>query len=136
MPLNCGVGEVSWDSLGLQGDPTSPSLGDQSWVHLKHWYRSWKFNTLATLCEELSHLKRPWCWERLKPGEGDDRRWDVWMASSPQWTCVWVNSGSWWWTGSPGVLQSMWLQRVRHDWVTELNWTEVFTQDLKLCSPV
>ena len=60
--------------------------------------------------------KRPWCWERLKPGgEGDDRGWDGWMASLTQWTWVWVGSRSWWWTGKPGMLQSMGLQRVRHD---------------------
>ena len=55
-----------------------------------------KTDTLATWCEELTHLKRPWCWERLKAGgEGDDRGWDGWMASPTQWTWVWVNSGSW-----------------------------------------
>ena len=55
-------------------------------------------------------------------GEGDDRRWDGWMASLTQWTWVWVNSGSWQWTRRPGVLQSMGSQRVGHDWATELNW--------------
>ena len=61
---------------------------------------------------------RPWCWERLKAGrEGDDRGWDVWMASL---TWVWASSGSWWWTGKPGMLQSIGSQRVRHDWPTEL----------------
>ena len=65
-------------------------------------------NTLATWCEELTHLKRPWCWERLKVGgEGDDRGWDGWMASLTRRTWVWVSSRSWWWTGKPGVLQSM-----------------------------
>ena len=60
--------------------------------------------------QELTHWKRPWCWERLKAeGEGDDRGWDGWMASPTQWTWVWVSSGSWWWTGKPGVLQSMGL---------------------------
>ena len=79
-------------------------------------------NTLATWWEELTHLKRPWCWERLNVGEeGDDRGWDGWMASLTQWTWVWVGSESWQWTGRPGVLQSMRLQRVGHDWVTELN---------------
>ena len=53
------------------------------------------------------------------------RGWDSWMTSPTQWTWVWVNSGSWWWTGRPGVLQSMGSQRIRHDWVTELNWTEL-----------
>ena len=64
----------------------------------------------------------PWCWERLQVGgEGDDRGWDGWMASLTQWTWVWVNSGSWWWTGKPGVLRSVGSQRLRFDWVTELN---------------
>ena len=57
-------------------------------------------------------------------GEGDNRGWDGWMASLTQWTWVWVNSGSWWWTGRPGMLWFMGLQRVGHDWVTELNWTD------------
>ena len=56
--------------------------------------------------------------------ERDDRGWDGWMASLTQWTWAWASSGSWWWTGKPGVLQSMGLQRIRHDWVTELNWWE------------
>ena len=82
---------------------------------------SWSSNTLAIWCEELTHLKRPWCWERLKAGgEGDDREWDGWMASPTGWTWVWASSGSWWWTGRPGVLQSMGSQRVGYDWVTEL----------------
>ena len=59
--------------------------------------------------------KRPWCWERLRVGEGDKRGWDGWMASLTQWTWVWVNSGSWWWTGKPGMLQSMGSPRVGHD---------------------
>ena len=64
------------------------------------------------------------CWERLKSGgEEDNRGWDGWMASLTQQTWVWVNSGGYWWTGGPGVLQSMGSQRVGHDWVTELNWT-------------
>ena len=81
-------------------------------------------NTLATWCEELTRLKTLWCWERLKAGgEGDDRGWDGGIASPTQRTWVWVNSQSWWWTGKPGVLQSTGLQRVRHNWVTELSWT-------------
>ena len=89
---------------------------------------NWNSNTLATWCEELTHLTRPWCWERLKAGrEGDDRGWNGWMTSPTQWTCISVNSGSWWWTGRPGVLQSMGSQRVRHDWASELNWTSILT---------
>ena len=82
-------------------------------------------STLATSCEELTHWKRLWCWEGLGAGgEGDDRGWDDWMESLTQWTSVWVNSRSWWWTGRPDVLRFMGSQRVGHDWVTELNWTE------------
>ena len=70
---------------------------------------------------------RPWCWEGLGAGgEGDDRGWDGWMASLTQWTWVWVNSGSWWWTGRPGVLWFMGSQRVRHDWANGLNWSEAY----------
>ena len=77
-------------------------------------------NTLATWWEEATHWKRSWCWERLKArGEGDDRGWDGWMASSTQWMWVWANPGKQWRTGKPGVLQSVGSQRVRHNWVTE-----------------
>ena len=98
-------------------------------IHWKDWCWRWNSNTLATSCKELTHLKRPWCWERLKAvGEGDNRGWDGWMASLTQWTWVWVNSGSWWWTGRPGVLRFMGSQRVGHDWATELNWTSKVSQ--------
>ena len=70
-----------------------------------------------------THWKRPWCWERWKArGEGDNRGWNGWMASPTQWTWVWVGSRSWWWTGNPGMLQSVGSQRVGHDWAIELNW--------------
>ena len=121
MLLNCGVGEDSWESLGQQGDPTSPFWRKSVLnIHWKNW--CWSSNTVATWCEELTHLKRPWCWERLKAGgEGDNRGWDGWMASPTRKTWVWASSGSWCWTGRPGVLQSMGSQIVGHDWATELN---------------
>ena len=99
---------------------------DQSWVFIGRTdFEAETPNTLATWCKELTHLKRPWYWERLKAGgEGDDRGWDGWMASLTQWTWVWVNSGSWWYTGRPGVLQFMGSQRVGQDWATELSWIE------------
>jgi len=105
--------------------PVHPK-GDQSWVFtVKDWCWSWDSNTLATWCEELTHLKRSWFWERLRAGgEGGDRGGDGWMASPTQWTWVWVDPGSWWWTGRPGVLQFMGSQRVGHNWATELNWTD------------
>ena len=75
MLLNCGVGKDSWESLGLQGDQTSQSYRN---IHWKDWCWSWNSNTLATWCEELTHWKRLWCWERLRAGgEGDNRGWDV-----------------------------------------------------------
>ena len=84
-------------------------------------------------CKELTHWKRPWWWERLRAGgEGDDREWDGWMASPTQWTWVLVDSGSWWWTGRPGMLRFMGSQRVGHDWVTELNWTETLHEVAKV----
>ena len=85
-----------------------------------------KLQYLAASCKELTHWKKLWCWEGLgAEGGGDDRGWDGLMASLSRWTWVWVNSRSWPWTGRPGVLQFMGSQRVGHDWVTELNWTEL-----------
>ena len=125
MLLNCGVGEDSWESLELQGDPTSPfwrrSVLGFLW---REWCQCWNSSTLAISCEELTHWKRLWCWEGLGAGEeGDDKGWYGWMASPTWWTWVWVNSGNWWWTERPGVLRFMGLPRVGHDWVTELNWS-------------
>ena len=91
--------------------------GDQSWVFMG---RTDAEAETPVLCPP--HAKSwLWCWE----GEGDNRGWDGWMASPTRWTWVWVNSGSWWWTGRPGMLRFMGLQRVGHDWATELNWTEL-----------
>ena len=96
--------------------PVNPK-GNQPWIFIG------RTEPLATWFEELTPWKRPWCWESLKAGEeGDDREWDGWMASLTQWTWVWASSRSCWWTGKTGVLQSMGLQRVRHDWANELNW--------------
>ena len=95
-------------------------------VHWKDWCWSWNSSTLATWCEELTHWQRPWCWEGLGAGgEWADRGWDGWMASPTRWAWVRINSRSWWWTGRPGVLRFMGSQRVRHDWATGLNLTEI-----------
>ena len=102
--------------------------GNQSWIFVGRTDVEAETPILWTWCEELTHLKRPWCWEKWKAGgEGDNRGWDSWMTSSTWWTWVWVSSGSWWWTVRPGVLQSMGLQRVRHDWATELNWWQNYS---------
>ena len=121
-------------TLVLEKTPESPlDCKDIQPVNPKE-YQFWIFigraedeaevaNPLAIWCEELTHWKRLWCWEWLNEGgEGDNRGWYGWMASLTQWTWVWVSSGSWCWTGKPGMLQSMGLQRVGHDSVTELNW--------------
>ena len=85
-----------------------------------------KLQYFATCCEELTHWKRPWCWERLKAGgEEGDRGWDGCMASLTQLTWVWAGSRCWWWTGKSGMLQSMGSQIVRHNWATELPWTGI-----------
>ena len=92
-----------------------------------HW--SWNSNTLAASCEELTHWKKDPDAKGLGAGrEGDDRGWDGWMASLTRWTWVWVNSGSWWWTGRSGVLWLMGSQsqtQLSDNW-TDLNWTFSF----------
>ena len=91
-----------------------------------------KLQYFGHLMRRTGSFEKIWCWERLKAGgEGHDRWWDGWMASATQWTWVWVNSGSWWWTGRPGVLRFMGSQRVGHDWATELNWISKYSQSEK-----
>ena len=100
--------------------PVNPK-GNQSWIF------TWRIDAEAEAlilwaCDVKSQLtgKKPWCLERLRAGgEGDNRGWDGWLASSAHWTWVWASSGRWWRTGKPGVSQSMGPQRVGHDWVTE-----------------
>ena len=134
MLLNCGFGEDSCEALGLQGDPTFHPKGDQSWspFHWKDWYWSWNSNILAPWWVELTHLQRPWCWERLRAGEEEDNRgWDGWMASLTQWTWVWikvrqlvVEEEAW-----HAVVHGVTKSRTRlSDW-TELNWTLYYRLD-------
>ena len=113
MLLNCSVEEDSWESLGLQGDQTSQSYRKSILnIHYRDW--CWSASTLAIWCEEPTHWKRSWCWERLQAGgDRDDRAWDSWMASPAQWTGVWASSLA---------CCSSWGHRVGHDWATELNW--------------
>ena len=91
-----------------------------------------KLQYFGHLMQRADSLEKTWCWERLRAGgEGDDKGWDGWMASLTWWTWVWVDSGSWWWTGRPGMLRFMGLQRAGHDWATELNWTESTAKEAK-----
>ena len=103
--------------------------GNQSWIFIGRTDAEAETPILwPPTGKELTHWNRPWCWERLKAGgEGDDRGGDGWMASLTAWTWVWVSSRSWWWTGKPGVLQSMGLQRVGQNWATELTETWIWT---------
>ena len=110
------------------------SKGDQSWVFIG---KTDAEAETPILCPP--HAKSWLIWrdpdagkDLRMGGEGDDRGWDGWMASLTQWTWVWVNSGSWWWTGRPGVLQFMGSQRVGHNWVTELNWRIFVPVQIKL----
>ena len=106
--------------------PVNPK-GDQSWVFIGRIDAEAETPILWPPHAKSWLIGRLWCWEELGAGgEGDNRGWDGWMASLTQWTSVWVNSGSWWWTGRPGVLWFMGLQRVGHNWVTELHWTDEY----------
>ena len=104
----------------LPGHPN----GDKSWVFIRRTDDEAETPVLLPPIRELTHWKRPWCWEGSGAGrEGDDRGWEGWMASPTRWIWVWVGSRYWWWTGRPGVLSFM-GRRVGHDWTTELNWTD------------
>ena len=113
-PLNCkeiqpvySEGDQLWDFFGRNDAKAETPVLWQP--HVQSWL-----------------IGKDWCWEGLRAGgEGDDRGWDGWMASLTWWTWIWVNSGRWWWTGRPGVLQFMGSQRVRHPLAIELNWTEL-----------
>ena len=125
MLSNCGAEEDSWESFWLHWEQTSQFQKKSTLnIHWKDWCYSWSSNTLASWCEELTHWERPWCWERLKAGDGDDREWDGCIASLTRWTRVWVITRRCRWTGKPCVLQSG-VRRVGHNWasdLTELKW--------------
>ena len=128
--------ESPWDCKEIQ--PVHPK-GDQSWIFIGRTDVEAETPILWPP-DEKSWLiwEDPDAGKDLRAGgEGDDRGWDGWMASPTQWTWVWVSSGSWWWTGKPGMLQIMGSQRVGHNWATELNCTKIqmafFTWKEKQC---
>ena len=126
MLLNCGVGEDSWESLGLQGDPTSPFWRRLAWDFFGRNDAKaespvlWPPHVKIWLIGKDSDAGRAWGQE-----EKGTTGWDGWIASLTQWTWVWVNSRRWWWAGRPGMLWLMGSQRGGHGWATELNWTEL-----------
>ena len=157
MLLNCSVGEDSWESLGLQrklsteelmllncsvGEDSSESLGckvrsTQSILKeispgcsLVGLILKLKLQYFGHLMWRVDSFEKTLMLRNIKgSGERDDTGWDDWMASPTQWTWVWMDSGSWWWTGRPGVLRFTGMQRAGHDWATEMNWTELMIKE-------
>ena len=123
MLLNCGVGEDSWVPWTTRRSNQSILKEISPGISLEGMMLKLKLQYFGHLMRRVDSLEKLWCWEGLGAGgEGDNRGWDGWMASLTRWTWVWVNSGSWWWTGRPAMLWLMGSQRVGHDWATELNW--------------
>ena len=125
MLLNYGVGQDSWASLGLQGDPTNPSKRKSVLnIHWKDWWWSWNSNTLH-LMQSADSLEKTLVLGKIEGRRRRGRQRMRWLDGiTMRWTQVWVSSGSWWCTGKPGMLQSLGSQKVGHDWVTELYWTD------------
>ena len=126
--------ESPLDSKEIQ--PVNPK-GEQSWIFIGRTDAEAEASVFGHLMEKLTHGKDPDAGKDWRQEEKGMTGWGGWMASLTQWTWVWVDSGSWWWTGKPGVLQSMGSQRVRHDWATELpesaEWASQVTQWLRIC---
>ena len=130
MLLNCGAGEDKSPLDCKETQPVHPK-GNQSWIFIGRtdgW--TWSSNPLVTWCKEVTHLKRSWCWKRLKVGgEEDDRGWDGWMASLTQWTWVWVSSGSWWWRRRPGIRTAVCgVAKSQTQLRTELIWADTISE--------
>ena len=121
MLLNCGVGEDSWESLGLQGDPTSPSILKEisPGCSLEGVMLKLKLHLMRRIDSLEKTLMLGGIGSRRRRGR-QRMRWLDGITDSID--ISWVNSGSWWWTGRPGGLQFVGSQRVRHDWAAELNW--------------
>ena len=132
MLLSYGVGEDSWESLALSEiQPVNPK-GNQSWIFIGRTDNEaetpifWPPDVKSWLIWKDPDAGEDWGKE--EKGMTEDE-----MASLTRWTCVWVKSESWWWTGRPGVLWFMESQRIGHNWATELNWTLSFTQNPAMC---
>ena len=140
MLLNCGVGEDSWESLGDSRRSNQSILKEVSpGCSLEGLMLKLKLQYFGHLMQRADSLEKTLMLGVTGAGgERDDRGWDGWMASPTRWIWVWVDSGSWWWAGKPGMLWFIGSQRVGHDWVSELNWlciqgmrTKVRQEDVK-----
>ena len=137
MLLNCGVGEDSWESLGLQGDGLQVHpKGDQSWLFIGRTHAEaetpicWPPDAKNWVICKDPDAGKGWRQEEKGTTEGEMVGWHHWLNGG-----VWANSGSWWWTGKPGVLQSIGLQSVGHDWATELNWLKITSESPNAYEP-
>ena len=131
IPSNCGAGEGSWESLAQQDQ--IKLKGSQPWILIGRT-DAWAETPVFWSSDVNSQLigKLPTSGEERAEGEEGVRGWNGWMASLRQWTWTWANFGRWWGTQSPGVLQSMESQRVRHDWATEQQQLLLVSLDLKM----
>ena len=133
MLLTCGEKTLESPLDCNEIQPVHPKE-NQSWYSLEGLMLKLKLQYFGHLMQRTDYRKKPWCWERLKAGrEGDNRGWDDWMALVTQWTWVWVNSRTWWWTERPGVPQFMGLQGIEHNCVTELNDITLQGLEIILC---
>ena len=124
--------ENSWSRRSNQSNLREITLN----IHWKDGHWRWSSNILVIWYKNMAHWNSPWCWERTKAeGEEDVRGWDGWMTSLMQWTWTWADSGRYWGTGMPGMLQSMGSQRVTHDWVTEQQQMKVTIKSLEKYFP-
>ena len=122
MLLNCGVGQTLESALDCEIKSVNPK-GKYPWIFIVRTDAEAEVPYFGHLMQRTDSLEKILMLGKNEGrGEGDDRGWDDWMASLTRWTWGWASSRSWWWTGRPSVLQSIWSQRVRHDWAAELNW--------------
>ena len=114
-----------YDVFNILLDSVKPvnHKGNQPWILIRRTDAEVEAPVFWTIwCEQLTHWKIPWCWERLRAeGEEGIRGWDNWMASLMQWTCTWANFGRWWETERPGVLHHG-VHGVRKSQTQQGNW--------------
>ena len=119
--LNCGVREDSSESLGLQGDPNQSFVKEMSLIFSGRTDAEAETSYSGHLMQRTDSLEKTLMLGNIeRGGKGDNRAWDGWMASPTRWTCVWVNSRSWWWTGRRGVLRFMESEKLGHSWSSEV----------------